>query len=71
MGHDESLKRTLDERRDERLEALKPATGSAASDTPNCAICGLPLYGAGLGSWTDDEEYGDVHESCLKEKRNE
>lgn len=37
---------------------------SAAGET--CAICGKPLAGE---TWTDDEEYGDAHERCIREKR--
>ena len=36
------------------------------ADKPVCAICGKPLAGQ---TWTDDDEFGDVHEQCLDEKR--
>ena len=44
---------------------LAASNGSATAEVEKCAICGKPLYGAGIGSWIDDEEYGDVHEACL------
>jgi hypothetical protein len=35
------------------------------SEPELCAICGKPLF---TETWIDDEEYGDVHERCLRDK---
>lgn len=37
-------------------------------DKEVCEICGKPLAGQ---TWTDDDEFGDVHEKCAEEKREE
>lgn len=35
------------------------------SDNETCEICGKPLIDE---IWTDDDQYGDVHERCLEAK---
>ena len=35
------------------------------SETPNCDICSKPLTNE---TWTDDDQYGDVHVRCLEAK---
>lgn len=35
------------------------------NDNKSCAICGKPLLSE---TWTDDEQYGDVHQRCLDAK---
>lgn len=35
------------------------------NNEPKCEICGERLAGE---TWTDDDEYGDVHVRCLEER---
>lgn len=33
----------------------------------NCEICNKPLVGE---TWTDDDDYGDVHVRCLERRQD-